>query len=132
MYDDNIELPTQRCLYRQSSFETRLTPEVPPLSDEEESDEEIKQVNQPKVVNLITKRPNTGADGAQWNNDFRSKLEESLALGTQKRFDNQKGRSLKSCREEEKSDILTEIPTDNGNFSYTSRNSFSYLIFTSI
>lgn len=49
---DEVEIPIQRCLYRQSSVETRLTPSVP---SEGESDESSDEESPPKVVHVVKK-----------------------------------------------------------------------------
>lgn len=58
MEDDIIEKPTERCLYRQSSLETRLSPIH--LSEESDSDnscdEEIEKIcRTPKIIDSILK-----------------------------------------------------------------------------
>lgn len=77
--NEEVEIPVQRCLFRQSSVEMRLTPVPPSDSSEEESDEEIKNVT-PKVVGIVLKSPE------QENNtksDFKNELNKTLANRTQ-------------------------------------------------
>lgn len=54
MDQDQIEMPVQRCLYRQSSVETRLSPAN--LSEEELSDSDSADESSPKIVNILLKQ----------------------------------------------------------------------------
>ncbi|GJQ83715.1 hypothetical protein Trydic_g20594 [Trypoxylus dichotomus] len=78
--EEEVEIPVQRCLFRQSSVETRLTP-VPPSdsSSDEECDEEIKNIMTPKVVGMVLKPPDKEkADEDPSKDDFKNELSNAL------------------------------------------------------
>lgn len=80
---EEVEIPIQRCLYRQSSVETRLTPEPPPASSDEECEEETKNNEAPKVIGLVLKEKKEADENAK-RKVFQSELNKTLANRLQK------------------------------------------------
>lgn len=54
--DDEVEHPVARELFRQSSFEVRLSPTLPSSSSSSENEEEVENVA-PRIVDAVLKNP---------------------------------------------------------------------------